>query len=170
VAGIRIFIAHGLQDPVFPIRAAYRNYRHFISERMTCDEGNSLINGGILWVPKGGHFLQEHGQFVAEKAMKYFGDIPFSPVEHEWILTRSEHLTGKQPSVNSVARIVKVSLMNAPVNALSHGLIDAYMGTIEMLESDDSCRGMRVDVGDSNLGSCDSKGGSIPTELGSIFF
>ena len=92
--------------------------------------------GGILWVPDGGHFLQESDdiEWIINKALKYFGDIPYEDIEYEWILS---------PNTNKV-NIVKIILHKPPINVLSFNMVNGLNAILEKLNHSQFCDGYMI--------------------------
>ena len=71
---IKVFMAHGMQDPVFPLNSALKymfNVMIPFSSKINPELGMSLHCGGILWVPYGGHFLQVEYIFFVNPLLFY---------------------------------------------------------------------------------------------------
>eukprot|EP01084_Bolivina_argentea_P223387 377983_1 len=136
---INIFMAHGSRDVVFTNSIAIKLFHKLISSKYDPTLGITMEIGGILWVPDGSHFLQESKsiKWIINKALKYFGDIAYEPVEYEWILSPKSN-TNKGP----IARILKISLNHKNVHPLTSSVISGIMNALDYAEKNKYCRGV----------------------------
>ena len=72
---IKVFMAHGMQDPIFSFNGAIEYmYKIMVpfSNKFNPELGMSLHCGGILWVPYGGHFLQVAHELNIDSSLTNF--------------------------------------------------------------------------------------------------
>ena len=115
------------------------------------DHGISSQTGGVLWVPYGGHFLQESDdiEWIIHKALKYFGDIPYSDVEYEWMISP------KSKKVN----IIKIMLNKPPINVLTLEMINGLNNIFDKFNNNEYCDGY---IMTSNVPSFRRKNNKLP--------
>ncbi len=136
---INIFIAHGCRDVVFEYNIVLKLFRALVSDTFNPLLGSAMEIGGILFVPNAAHFTQESKsiQWIINKALKWFGDIPFESVEYEWVLSTNK----KTKEYN--ARILKVLLNDkSGVHPLTPTIIQSLHNIFDFAESNDYCRGV----------------------------
>ncbi|ETO08607.1 hypothetical protein RFI_28781 [Reticulomyxa filosa] len=129
IKGIEVFMAHGMLDKVFTVESARYTYGTLIG-------GNDCAY--LAWVPFAGHFAQEFGEFIAEKALKHFGDIPKDLIEYEYVAKASSDWLNRKRKTrkNDQRYAVKLTLNNPPANVQNLALVKQLIDIIQKLDSD----------------------------------
>eukprot|EP01084_Bolivina_argentea_P005945 11240_1 len=119
-------MAHGCRDVVFDYDIIFKLFAKLKCNKFNPSFGTSMEIAANLWCPDAAHFTQEsvHISWIINKGLKYFGDIPYDPVEYEWVLSKN-----KKNKYN--ARILKIILNHNKVHPLTPQVIAGLNNTFD---------------------------------------